>query len=96
MPRRVVRRGGRGSFSRDGRGRSGEGIEARFEATAPEESRGFDDLGETKQSKKQEKLSNFSFMSAFGADDKQLEDDLDALDVRSPFTLCTHAHTVPL
>ena len=75
-----------------GRGRGGAGSSNQeegptFEAKAPEQEAGFDDLEQTKFGKRQEKLSKIGFGMGPGlADiaDDLLESDLAMLDVRPP------------
>jgi hypothetical protein len=72
-------RGGRGG---GGRGNSEDG--PTFEARAPEQPTGFDDLADTRFGKKQAKLAKFSGgQGALMLDDEELEEALDLLDMWS-------------
>ena len=72
-------RSGRGGFNR-----GGSGDAPVFEATAPDQLTGFDELTETKYGKKQAKLAKFSGgQGALMLDEDELEEALDLLDMWS-------------
>ena len=74
VDRRRIRRGGGGGDNEDN---------PDFAARAPEQESGFDDVGETKFGKRQEKLSKIGFNLGPGMDleNDLLESDLAMLDV---------------